>query len=129
MPVAKRQVIEPGPFGTMQGDRVCGLAGLRQKLPNRAVSKPNADQSIFSFRGIKPFSEICCITSAPQRRRKHYSLGADWDLLGFIRNDHVAGERQPPEPRPRRFSDRRIMVSRQDNPYASKRLQGDLEAP
>ncbi len=65
MPVTESQIIEPGAFDTIQGDRVSGFACRWQELRNGTVSKPNTDQSMPSHRGVEPLSEICRVTSAP----------------------------------------------------------------
>ena len=92
MPVTERQIIKPGPLGALQGNRVGGLACLGQKLPNRAVSQADADESIFRRRRVEPFGEICCVTPPAQRRRQYNRLVADRNRFGFIGYDYVRRE-------------------------------------
>src|SRR5260370_33804419 len=112
----------------MQGYRVSGVAGLRQELPNGAVSKPDADQSISGYRVVEPISEICRVTSAPQRRGQDNCLVADWDWLGLIRNNYVARKREPPEAGPPRLCGRRGGIPPHDHPSPPQRVPGPPSA-
>ena len=126
VPVAQRQIVEPGAQGTIRSDRVERIAREGQTFRHRAVRQADAQGGARSDGIVHPGGQVVVGSPCGQRRRQHHGTAVgDRHLAGSRGDDHVRRPAQSLQPRPDAFRQMR----RRDCPGASATVRRTRPSP
>lgn len=130
VPVAEREIAQPGLPCPPCRDRIGRVDVLRQDALHAAVRQPDARQAAVVGRARKPLGEIAVGVALCQRRRQQHELSIDEMRFRLEAADDIRRDRaQPLRTAPDGLAQRRVVVSRNQQPGARKALHRIEHAP